>query len=145
MPSVLPLTLFSAFLIAASGLWASPSRADAALAIGQTGNIASGGLAIGFAVDQPSMEQARQEALKQCRGFQGAPESTRALCKVSETFRKRCFAVALDPEDGTPGAGWNVAANKQAAETAAMKRCRDTAGSSRRQFCKIMKSQCDKS
>jgi hypothetical protein len=146
MPSTRPpKILFCALLIAGTGLWAKPGHTEGALAIGQTGNIAADGIALGISADYRTRELARQQALQTCRNFQGAPERTRALCKLTEAFRKKCAAVALDPEAGTPGAGWAVAKSKDAAESEAMKRCRDSAGRDRREFCKVAASQCDKS
>ena len=48
-------------------------------------------------------EAAQAEALKRCRGYRDAPQSTKDLCKVVETFSKTCLAVAWDPDNGTTG------------------------------------------
>jgi uncharacterized protein DUF4189 len=117
--------------------------AAGALAVGQTGNIRKDGLAIGFAVNRATKDRAEADALKQCLDFKAAPESTKARCKIVQIFEKQCLAVALDPKDGTPGAGWAVMATKTEADNSAMGRCRDTAGKSRADFCAISVSRCD--
>jgi hypothetical protein len=117
--------------------------AAGALAVGQTGNIRKDGLAIGFAVNRATKDRAEADALKQCLDFKAAPDRTRALCKIVQVYEKQCVAVALDPKNGTPGAGWAVMATKAEADNSAMGRCRDTAGKSRATFCAITVSRCD--
>ena len=49
----------------------------------------------------------------------------------------------MDPKAGTPGAGWAIAATNTIAEQRAMENCKATAGSDRREFCKIEVAKCD--
>ena len=75
--------------IAAMG--SSRLRAEAALAVGLPGDVAEQGLAMGWALNYPTTEAAQAEALKRCRNFQDAPQSTKDLCKIAESFRHRCL------------------------------------------------------
>lgn len=128
---------------ALAGLNSSQARADAALAVGLPGDVAKQGLAMGWALNYPSKEKAQAEALKRCRNFQDAPQSTKDLCKIIESFRQRCLAVALDPEIGTTGVGWAVAKDQKQAEDLAMDRCIDTSEKKRRDFCRVTLTRCD--
>jgi hypothetical protein len=119
------------------------ARAEAALAVGLPGDVAKQGLAMGWALNYPSKEKAQAEALKRCRNFQDAPQSTKDLCKIIESFRQRCLAVALDPENGTTGVGWAVAKDQKQAEGLAMDRCVDTSEKRRRDFCRVTLTRCD--
>ena len=100
-------------------------------------------MAIGWVINSDSERTAQERALRVCNDFKDAPATTRALCKVMKTFRGECVAIALDPEAGTPGVGWAVAVNMQAAESDAMAGCAATAGDARRQFCKVTVLRCD--
>ena len=119
-------------------------RADSALAVGQPGDVAKQGLAMGYAVNYPNKEAAQAEALKRCREFRDAPQSTRDMCKIVESFRDRCLAIALDPDSGTKGLGWSVAKTQVAAEERAMEACIEAAEKKRRDFCRITYTRCDK-
>jgi hypothetical protein len=121
----------------------SPAAAFGAIAVGEPKSVAKGGLAVGFATNFATKEQAELAALKECLTFQDAPATTRALCKNAKTFEKQCVAVAIDPKGGTPGFGWAVMTTKADADNSAMNGCRDTAGKSRVEFCKITVSKCD--
>ncbi len=65
------------------------------------------------------------------------------LCKVIATFRDECFAIAIDPKDGTPGVGWAIAENLQMADKQAIDQCRTTAGPTRANFCVIFRPDHD--
>lgn len=114
-----------------------------AIAIGVPANVVADGLAIGIAYGQPSPDAASALALKNCRSFQDAPESTRNLCRIVHTFRKQCVSVSLDPKAGTPGWGWAVAASERDADEQSMRMCRSTAGSDRERYCEVTRTQCD--
>ena len=130
--------------VAGWALWPDRSIADSALAVGAPGDITKQGLAMGYAVNYPTKEAAQAEALKRCREFRDAPQTTRDLCKIVESFRDRCLAVALDPDAGTKGLGWAVAKKQDAAEEQAMEACMETAEKKRREFCRITYTRCDK-
>jgi uncharacterized protein DUF4189 len=116
--------------------------AEGAIAIGATGNFAKDGFAFGAAIDKPSQEAAREQALTTCRRYQGAPKMA-AICRLMFTFTRECYALSYDPKPGTPGVGWAIAADKPTAEDRAQKNCEVTAGADRRGYCKVNQSFCD--
>src|ERR1700686_194764 len=104
-------------------------------------------------VDRPDRDTARADALAGCRK---GPEKTaagaalddgnakaRARCEVVISFSNKCAAVALDPKDGTPGAGWATGNTQKEADEEALARCRSVAGAGRRDFCKVTNQTCD--
>ena len=136
--TVVPLTaVCGAFFVAA---WCHGAAAEGAMALGVTGNITKDGYAIGINVNSGSEAEARDAALKYCQSHGSAV--ARAKCEIFATFRDQCAAEAEDPQPGTPGAGWAVAADKAAAEKMAMMNCLATAGD-RGSFCKVVTSVCD--
>ncbi|MBV9834085.1 MAG: DUF4189 domain-containing protein [Alphaproteobacteria bacterium] len=118
-------------------------NAEGAIALGLPNDVARDGVAAGWAVGQPT-GKAADLALQQCRTRPDLPQSTRDLCRVVQVFSGSCIAVAMDPDDGTPGFGWAVAAIKADAEATAMRGCRDTSGATRQAFCKLGVSACDR-
>lgn len=134
--------------VAAVGLlaalsWPRAGAAEGALAIGLPGDVAKEGIAIGWVINSDSPDTAHERALRGCLDFKDAPATTRALCRVIKTFRGECVAIALDPEFGTPGVGWAVAASVHAAESDALAACASTAGSARREQCRVTVLRCD--
>jgi hypothetical protein len=123
--------------------WPCLAAADGAIAVGLPRDVAKQGVAIGTSWNYDTPEGARARALQECLSFMDAPPDTRKLCKVIETFKRQCAAVAIDPDAGTPGVGWAVAPAKEGAESTAMQRCKDTAGVRRQQYCKVTVSRCD--
>ena len=136
-------TALAAALICCAGLLPGRGSADGALAVGLPADVAKQGLAMGYAINYATSEEAQEKALKRCREFQDAPQATRDLCKIVEKFSKRCLAVALDPQFGTTGMGWSVSKNQEVAEDLAMEKCADTAGRKRREFCRVTLTTCD--
>jgi Domain of unknown function (DUF4189) len=134
-----------ALTIAISLMGPKPGVAEGALAVGSTGNVVKDGIAIGEATNYATREQAAASALAYCRGKSNLKTAPNAVpfCKVVGTFTRGCDATALDPANRTPGAGWAIAATKEAAESQALANCQATAGASRSQFCKIINSHCD--
>ena len=128
--------------ILCASLWPIASLADGALAVGMPADVAKQAIAIGHAVNYASKAEAEAIALEACRGTQGAPQSTRDLCKVISSFRGECLSVAIDPEEGTPGVGWSVAPTRSAAQNDALARCRYTAGD-RWRYCQVAVTRCD--
>jgi hypothetical protein len=136
--------LLAAALLAGVLARADLAAANGALAVGEPQNIAAEGYAYGFALDQPSSEKAGAEALRDCRTpTPGIDRRAQALCKVVQAFKNQCFAVAMDPKDGTPGVGWAVEGDKDAASRAALAKCAATAGEDRRDACEVTHSGCD--
>jgi hypothetical protein len=131
----------------------NPARSAGAIAEG----IAPGGIAQGYAIsfraDRPDTDTARADALAGCRKGpdhtasgalpdEGAAKA-RKTCEIVATFINQCAALALDPKDGTPGAGWATADIQQKADDEALARCRSTAGADRREFCNVTTQMCD--
>jgi hypothetical protein len=123
--------------------WPGLAAADGAIAVGLPRSVAKEGVALGTSWNYPTPEGARARALQECLSFMDAPPDTRKLCKVLQTFTRECVAIAIDPAAGTPGVGWAVAPTMDNAQSSALRRCQDTAGASRRQFCKVTVTHCD--
>ena len=121
-----------------------PAAADGALAVGAPADVAEEGYAYGFGVNLASTEEASTKAMRDCSTKSpGVDPRAQRLCKIVQTFRNKCFAVAMDPKDATPGAGWAVADDKAAASRAALAKCVATAGDDRRDACEVSHSGCD--
>jgi len=131
------MTAFSAALS-----WSQPCRAEGALAIGLPPDVARGGYASGYSYNAKTEEDARASAMKFCRESP-TNEKARSLCKVIQTFSRKCVALSMDPKAGTPGVGWGIGDDLAAAERQAVARCVATAGPSRRAACKVSNSACD--
>jgi hypothetical protein len=115
-------------------------RADGAVAVGTTGDVVKFGIAFGMVVDMPAA-QSETEALARCRSFQAREAAM--LCKIVARFSRECYAVAYDPDPGTPGAGWGVGKDQRLADERAMAMCKETAGAGRERFCRVESSGCD--
>lgn len=118
--------------------------AEGALAVGVPSDVAKMGFAAGEVVNKTSADEAQKGALEKCR----KPNPTidkraQALCTLVNTFHEQCVAVAEDPKEATPGVGWAISSTLQMAESQALANCRATAGKSRRDFCKVVGSECD--
>jgi hypothetical protein len=134
----LPLLLGVALLRAADA-----AHAEAALAVGQPADVARQGVAMGWAVDYPNKAAAEAEALARCRGFKDATQGIRDLCRIVESIRDTCLAVALDPDRGTTGIGWGVHKNREWAEDEAMDKCAEASRPKRRASCQVALVRCD--
>jgi hypothetical protein len=137
----LSVALFAAVVV--SVLDAGPGLSKGSVAIGLPSDVAKGGFAMGISHDYGSNGEADSESLKQCLSFMDAPDSTRALCKVYLNFENQCFAMSMDPEPGTPGFGYKVAATQSDADDGALTGCQNTAGNDRRTFCQVSYRICD--
>ena len=137
--------LFIAPFILCALLWSKPSLRAGALAVGVPPDVARQGFAAGHALNAPTPDKARRGATESCHGSTGASEEAKKLCNVVATFSDQCYAIALDPKDGTPGVGWAIAKTQEAADAQAIAQCRNTAGPSRRDFCTIFSNNrgCD--
>jgi hypothetical protein len=133
----------AALAIAAAFTWPNHAQAEGAMAVGiARGGIAKG-YATGFAINQPTVKAARSNAVEQCRRMKNSNADARSGCEVVITFHNKCVASAIDPESGTPGAGWGVGASQQSADSQALARCRVKAGASRAEFCEVTDRFCD--
>jgi len=129
-------------IVALAAVASSPARADGALAVGSTSDVAKDGIAVGTSINYKTASEAEQAALRRCRDYKPAPKAA-AQCRSVGTFRGECYAVSFDPKEGTPGAGWAIASTKAQAEERAIANCQITAGEGRRDFCRIEESKCD--
>ncbi len=120
----------------------APVAAAGAVAIGETDDVARDGYAYGNAINARTRDDAARLALERCQRYQGAPDAV-AQCKVVTSFSRECYAVALDPEAGTPGAGWAIGPTLAAAREKALAACEATAGPERQGQCKIDSALCD--
>ena len=135
-------TVITATLLVVALAIATPASAEGALAIGKTGDVAKDGYAYGNAVNAVTLEAAAARALDNCEKYQNAPLAVKQ-CAVVATFSRRCYAIALDPEAGTPGAGWAVGPDLNAARAASLVACEKTAGPGRKGKCKVDSALCD--
>jgi hypothetical protein len=135
--------LFGALAIAAAIAWPGLAGAEGAMAVGiARGGIAKG-YATGFAVNQPNVKAARSNAVEQCRRTKSSNADAKSGCEVVVTFRNKCVASAVDPQSGTPGAGWGLGGSQQSADSQALARCRVKAGTERAEFCEVTDRDCD--
>lgn len=123
----------------------STVQAHGALALGIPADIGQSGVAVGYAANSPTPERAMERAMARCRDEKNAPADTRALCKVYARFSHRCFAIALDPENGTPGFGWAVEATLEVARANAVGECRRVSSEDRKPHCNVAAEYCDES
>ena len=139
------LVVLTLLLVAVGALRAMPAGAAGAIAVALPPDVAKGGFSYGFANDKPDVNTASTRALELCQNTKDAANDPklRALCKVVQSYVNQCVAVFMDPEAGTPGVGWSVAADKRTAEAEAMRKCQDTAGADRRAACVLSHSDCD--
>lgn len=122
---------------AATVLGSRPGLAAGAIAIG----IPPGGIAKGFAgghtLNAADMTSAREGAVNGCRKSTGASAAAQSACAVVASFKDECYAIALDPKDGTPGAGWAIAETQALADDEAIQQCRNTSNNDRKKFCEV--------
>lgn len=119
---------------------AGEARGDGAIAVGTTGNVVRDGIAFGMVIDVRKGEAA-EIAVQRCRTHNARAAAER--CQVVATFSRQCFAVAYDPQPGTPGAGWGVDPDQLAAAQMAIAMCQRTAGPARKHYCQIASGGCD--
>jgi hypothetical protein len=126
----------STFVAARTRSWA-----DGAVAVGTTGNVVRDGIAFGAEINAPK-EEATETAIQRCRTFEARAAAER--CKLVVSFSGECFAVAFDPQPGTPGAGWGVGPDQLAANRKAVAMCEEAAGPARKGYCQVKSWGCDK-
>jgi hypothetical protein len=120
-----------------------PAKAEGALAVGiARGGIAKG-YATGFSINQPTVKAARNNAVEQCKRTKSSNADAKSGCEVVVTFHNKCVASAVDPQNGTPGAGWGLGTTQDSADSQALARCRAKAGADRAEFCEVTDRYCD--
>src|ERR1022692_3269635 len=83
------------------------SHAAGAIAVGVPADVARDGAEFQVSFNFKTTAEAIERALSKCRA--GTSSATK-LCKIMATFNNHCGAEALDPQPGTPGFGWALAA-----------------------------------
>ena len=124
-----------------AGLVSGVAFADGALVVGQPGNIATNGVAVGLSVSYNNSSDAIRAATAECKSSK-VKASTSALCRTVSNFSGQCAAIAMDMKPATPGFGWAVAGSLASARERALRKCQATAGA-RKASCKIALAQCD--
>jgi Domain of unknown function (DUF4189) len=112
-------------------LQSQAGKADGAIATTPPQDVYKDGFNYGVAIGYATSDQATARALQECRKRATVNRGTRQIpdrCKIVQTFRGECVAVAMDPKDGSPGIGWAVERTVEKAQAAAMAKCRATAG-----------------
>jgi hypothetical protein len=132
-------------LLAGATVHSNHSFAAGALAVALPPDVVKGGFSYGYSNDNADAATADSKAMNACRSTKDATKDAklRALCKVIQDYNKKCVAVAMDPQAGTPGVGWAVADDKRAAEHDALMKCEATAGPGRAAACVVDHSGCD--
>lgn len=120
------------------------AAAEGALAFALPKDTKRDGFAYGVANDYATRADAEAEAMRRCLSFKNASAETRTLCRIVASYGGQCVAIALDPRTGVRGEGWAVESSKQAADQAALDRCKATASRDRGRLCKVDYSYCDK-
>src|SRR6266849_4323036 len=116
-----PFVTVVALGLLAVALLPHPAVAEGALAIGLPNDVTKDGVALGWNTNSPTAAEARQKALAACRDVKNSTDAARSLCTIVGTFHNQCVAGAEDPDAGTPGVGWAVAAEKKSVFSAAGK------------------------
>ncbi len=129
--------------ILAACAFASPIMAFGAVAVAEPADVANDGYSSGISYNFKSANEAEERALRECLETTAASPATKKLCKVIRSFENQCVAVALDPQSGTPGAGWALGDTLELARRNAIQRCEDTAGNDRRGECRVTAEGCD--
>ena len=123
-----------------------PARGEGALAVAIPDDGLSKGFSYGVHVNAEKPEDARKEAMLVCqeavkKNQEAAKEKkTKVLparCKVVESFKKNCIAVALDAKG--QWAGWAIFKDEKTARARAIGRCK-VGGIA----CEVTELQCDK-
>ena len=104
---------------------------------------ATGGVAVGAAVNATSIKAAAATALQKCRTEPSSPAETKALCKLVTTFRHQWLSIAIDPAPRAPGFGWSIDPNRAAAERNALNQCKVSSIDERQRYCVIGVSKHD--
>ena len=130
-------------LLAAVTFASGRAVAEGAIAVGVAPGGVQHGYAIGFALNAADEAAARVTSVNACHKSTGSNVAAQSRCEAVATFHNQCASSALDPANGTPGAGWGIGDTQKDADALAMERCRNTAGPTRRQFCVVEDRHCD--
>lgn len=117
------------------------ANAAAAIAVGVSDDPADG-IAYGWAINFKTVDEARKEAMENCRAYKPAPNAAR-FCRLIGAAEKECVALAFDPKDDSSGMGWALAADREQAQKRALDDCRAAAADDRKKYCQIDIVKCD--
>ena len=131
--------VMSAVVIALAG--PIEAHAASALWVGTTTNPREG-IAIGYAWNYKTREEATHAAERRCREYKPAPKAARQ-CRLIGSIERGCLSTAFDPKSDSPGMGWAVAKDRDDAISRALADCRTAAPASRRAMCRTEKTHCD--
>jgi hypothetical protein len=130
-------------LVLGAALPPRPAEALSAFAAAIPDDPAAQGLAFGAGYNYATRAGAEERALQECRSQAGTNANLVSLCRIVDHFDKKCLAISMDPQPGTPGYGWAIGLNADAANSQALANCRQTAGAARVGFCVISLTDCD--
>jgi hypothetical protein len=125
---------------------ASLARGEGALAVAIPDDGLSKGFNFGVHVNAEKPEDARKEAMVTCqeavkKNLEAAKEKKfkvlPARCKIVESFKKSCIAVAVDKKG--QWAGWAIFKDEKTARSRSLLRCKDGGLA-----CEVVDMQCDK-
>lgn len=135
--STLPVCRVAAMIILALfTCGADTARADGALYVGLPKLGLRDGFAYGFAHSHTSEAEAKAAARKVCEDQALSVNIRAGACKLVDTFKKRCVAVAMDKTDRW--AGWSLGDTKDDADKLALAECAKGAAT-----CEVTDSVCD--
>lgn len=132
----------AAFVLLAALAWPSAGRAEGALAVGKPNDVAKDGVAFGYANNKATKDEAISRAIELCRTAPSS-DTAQARCTLVRAYHNECLAISMDPQAGTPGAGWAIAATLEEAQQDALANCEATAGPDRQGHCELSASHCD--
>jgi hypothetical protein len=139
-------TLLASVLLVA--VFTAAARGEGALAVAIPDEGLGKGFTYGIHVNAATPEDARKEAMAACQEvvkkiLEAGKDSTKkskalpGRCRVVESFKKSCVAVALDTKG--QWAGWAVFKEEKKARDRAVLRCKDGGLA-----CAVAEAQCDK-
>jgi len=136
-------TIAAGLLVLGAALPPRPAEALSAYAAAIPDNPAQQGLAFGAGYNYATRAGAEERALTECRKQAGDNALLVSLCKIVDHFDNQCLSISMDPQPGTPGYGWAIGANADAANGQALSNCRQTAGADRVGYCVVSLTDCD--
>ena len=124
-------------------LWVTTAGAAGSIAIGVAPGGPQAGFAYGLNSNKAGDDAAAEDAKSACGKATESNAKARSRCMTVGTFTNQCAAVAMDPKDGTPGAGWAINVDSATTNKLALASCEATAGPGRTGTCKVSATRCD--
>jgi hypothetical protein len=121
---------------------ASQASAHGAIAIGgNTSEVAAKGIAVGDGYNYDSQADADARALRECEARRAG--TAVGPCAIVTSFSHQWLFVSMDPAPGTPGFGWSIDADRDTAQSNALKQCQASSPDNRKQYCVVTQSDQD--